>query len=50
MAEVPLWLDGMSVPIEALVTDHVQTPMLGIDWIVRNQCILNFADLIVCAI
>ena len=46
-AEVPLRLGGMYLPVKALVTDHVRKPMLGVDWMLANECVLNFKDLTV---
>jgi hypothetical protein len=44
-AEIPLRRGGMVLPVDALVTEYVREPMLGMDWMLKNGCILNFVDL-----
>ena len=46
-AEVPLRLGGLYLPVEAIITEHVREPMLGMDWMLANECKLDFKDLTV---
>jgi len=41
---IPFMLDGMKLEAEALVTEHVMEPMLGIDWLKAHDCQMNFSD------
>ena len=36
VAEIPLNLGGMELPVEALITDDVREPMIGMDWMTKN--------------
>ena len=44
---VPFRLDGMTLEVEALVSEHVSEPMLGIDWLKRHGCAMDFSQDIV---
>ena len=44
VVRISLELDGMVLPVEALVSDQVKEPMLGIDFLMRNHCVLNFGN------
>ena len=35
-------MDGMTLDAEALVTEHVSEPMLGIDWLKQHGCQMDF--------
>ena len=41
---IPFMLDGMKLEAEALVTEHVMEPMLGIDWLKAHGCQMNFSN------
>jgi hypothetical protein len=44
VVRISLELDGMVLPVEALVSEQVKEPMLGIDFLMRNHCVLNFGN------
>ena len=44
VVRISLELDGMVLPVEAMVSEHVREPMLGRDFLVKNGCVLNFQD------
>ena len=41
-AEIPLRRGGMVLPVDALVTEYVREPMLGMDWMLKNGVHLEF--------
>ena len=42
VAEVALNVAGFNLPVSAIVTEHVREPMLGIDWLRRYGCVMDY--------
>ena len=41
---IPLHVEGLILPVEAVVTEHVREPILGADWIKEHGCVIDLAQ------